>query len=240
MRSTGETGTTWTEEGMGRREKKDKSWERWTSRQIDRGRLTGPLPTPTKHPRPGLWLLDSHLLEGAEVSPCLRMGAAGHISRPPRGWPSCRQRGSPIPSPCFRPGVHSSGKSPRSLEHHRGMSGHVAQVAGGQVGEGRRWALTDLPGPRVPGPAPLPPAPRPRLALGVLPQLLLMTCSCRSARSARSRSSSMNCCSRSLALASRAAVSFRNWSICTTSLGPEQSLTPVPQSGCPPTLRRSP
>lgn len=36
----------------------------------------------------------------------------------------------------------------------------------------------------------------------------------------------MNCCSRSLALASRAAVSFRNWSICTTSLGPEQSLYP--------------
>lgn len=102
MRSTGETGTTWTEEGMGRREKKDKSWERWTSRQIDRGRLTGPLPTPTKHPRPGLWLLDSHLLEGAEVSPCLRMGAAGHISRPPRGWPSCRQRGSPIPSPLLQ------------------------------------------------------------------------------------------------------------------------------------------
>lgn len=89
-----------------------------------------------------------------------------------------------------------------------------------------RWALTVLPGPRVLGPAPLPPPPRPRLALGVLPQLLLMTCSCRSARSARSRSSSMNCCSRSLALASRAAVSFRNWSICTTSLGPEQSLYP--------------
>lgn len=85
--------------------------------------------------------------------------------------------------------------------------------------------LTVLPGPLAPGPEALPPPPRPRLALGVLPQLLLMTCSCRSALSARSRSSSMNCCSRSLALASRAAVSFRNWSICTTSLGREQSLT---------------
>lgn len=43
----------------------------------------------------------------------------------------------------------------------------------------------------------------------------------------------MNCCSRSLALASRAAVSFRNWSICTTSLGREQSLTPGPRPDCP-------
>lgn len=103
-----------------------------------------------------------------------------------------------------------------------------------------RWELTNLPGTRVPGPAPLPPAPRPRLVLGVLPQLLLMTCSCRSARSARSRSSSMNCCSRSLALASRAAVSFRNWSICTTSLGPEQSLTLLPWPSCPATLWRRP
>lgn len=50
----------------------------------------------------------------------------------------------------------------------------------------------------------------------------------------------MNCCSRSLALASRAAVSFRNWSICTTSLGPQQSLTPGPWPGCPPTLCRRP
>lgn len=114
----------------------------------------------------------------------------------------------------------------------------AGRVCGGTVGG--RWALTILPGPRGPGPAPPPPPPRPRLALGVLPQLLLMTCSCRSARSARSRSSSMNCCSRSLALASRAAVSFRNWSICTTSLGPEQSLTPGPRPGCPPTPWRSP
>lgn len=58
----------------------------------------------------------------------------------------------------------------------------------------------------------------PRLPLGVVLQLLLMIWSCFSARSARSRSSSMNCCSRTLALASRAAVSLRNWSIWTTSL----------------------
>ena len=58
---------------------------------------------------------------------------------------------------------------------------------------------------------------RPRLPLGVLPQLL-MICSCFSARSARSSSSSMNCCRRTLALASRAAVSCRNWSIWATSL----------------------
>lgn len=64
---------------------------------------------------------------------------------------------------------------------------------------------------------------RPRLPLGVVPQLL-MICSCFSARSARSRSSSMNCCSRTLALASRAAVSWRNWSIWATSLeGKEES-----------------
>lgn len=61
----------------------------------------------------------------------------------------------------------------------------------------------------------------PRLQLGVVPQLLLMICSCFSARSARSRSSSMNCCRRTLALASRAAVSFRNWSIWITSLQEE-------------------
>lgn len=64
---------------------------------------------------------------------------------------------------------------------------------------------------------------RPRLPLGVVPQLL-MICSCFSARSARSSSSSMNCCSRTLALASRAAVSWRNWSIWATSLeGKEES-----------------
>lgn len=131
------------------------------------------------------------------------------------------------------------GKSQRR-EHYKGdVRPRVRGVCGSRVCRWRRegrWALTILPGPRGAGPAPLPPAPRPRLALGVLPQLLLMTCSCLSARSARSRSSSMNCCSRSLALASRAAVSFRNWSICTTSLGPEQSLTPVPRPVCPPTL----
>lgn len=95
------------------------------------------------------------------------------------------------------------------------------------------YKLTVLPAPLTPGPEALPPPPLPRLALGVLPQLLLMTCNWRSALSARSRSSSMNCCSRSLALASRAAVSFRNWSICTTSLGQEQSLTPGPWPDCP-------
>lgn len=61
----------------------------------------------------------------------------------------------------------------------------------------------------------------PRLPLGVVPQLL-MICSCFSARSARSSSSSINCCRRTLALASRAAVSCRNWSICATSLKTEQ------------------
>lgn len=59
---------------------------------------------------------------------------------------------------------------------------------------------------------------RPRLPFGVVPQLLLMIWSCFSARSARSSSSSMKCWRRTLALASRAAVSFRNWSICSTSL----------------------
>ena len=129
------------------------------------------------------------------------------------------------------------------MEYQREIQACVRQGGRGQLGRERRegrWALTILPGARVLGPAPAPPPPRPRLALGVLPQLLLMTCSCRSARSARSRSSSMNCCSRSLALASRAAVSFRNWSICTTSLGPEQSLTRVPWPGCPPTRWRRP
>lgn len=62
---------------------------------------------------------------------------------------------------------------------------------------------------------------RPRLPFGVVPQLL-MICSCFSARSARSSSSSMNCCSRTLALASRAAVSWRNWSIWATSLKAER------------------
>lgn len=62
---------------------------------------------------------------------------------------------------------------------------------------------------------------RPRLPFGVVPQLL-MICSCFSARSARSSSSSMNCCSRTLALASRAAVSWRNWSIWATSLRAER------------------
>lgn len=62
---------------------------------------------------------------------------------------------------------------------------------------------------------------RPRLPLGVVPQLL-MICSCFSARSARSSSSSMNCCSRTLAFASRAAVSCRNWSIWATSLWAER------------------
>lgn len=67
---------------------------------------------------------------------------------------------------------------------------------------------------------------RPRLPLGVVPQLLLMIWSCFSARSARSSSSSMKCCSRTLALASRAAVSFRNWSICSTSLAEGPAVTP--------------
>lgn len=65
---------------------------------------------------------------------------------------------------------------------------------------------------------------RPRLPLGVVPQLLMIW-SCFSARSARSKSSSMNCCKRTLALASRAAVSWRNWSIWATSLDRDQNFS---------------
>lgn len=61
----------------------------------------------------------------------------------------------------------------------------------------------------------------PRLPLGVVAQLLIIW-SCFSARSARSNSSSINCWRRSLALASRAAVSCRNWSIWATSLSEEE------------------
>lgn len=132
-----------------------------------------------------------------------------------------------VPPSHFRPGVASRGI---------GKGGKLGQCAGRlwgsheQMRSQGRHTLTILPGPL---PEALPPPPLPRLALGVLPQLLLMTCNWRSALSARSRSSSMNCCRRSLALASRAAVSFRNWSICTTSLGREQPLTPGPWPDCP-------
>lgn len=61
----------------------------------------------------------------------------------------------------------------------------------------------------------------PRLPLGVVAQLLIIW-SCFSARSALSNSSSINCWRRSLALASRAAVSCRNWSIWATSLSVEE------------------
>lgn len=219
-------GIRWREERRERREK-EKGWERWTNRQTDSPERQAhqPLPTPIQHPRPQL------------VAPGLSFwqrwapeNQGGWITASGAGTSAQSERQPLCPDPYFRPGVCSRG---RAEAGKHGASPGEARPCGTWDSRGGR-TLTILPGPRVPGPAPPPPPPRPRLALGVLPQLLLMTCSCRSARSARSSSSSMNCCSRSLALASRAAVSFRNWSICTTSLGPEQSLTPRPRPGCPP------
>lgn len=189
-----------------------------------------PPKSPTQHPRAQLVLLGSHL----KLRERLLKAEATEAALPqPQSQHCCPVKS--VPPSHFRLGVASRGI---------GKGGKLGWCAGRlwgsheQVRSQDRYTLTILPGPLTPGPEALPPPPLPRLALGVLPQLLLMTCNWRSALSARSRSSSMNCCSRSLALASRAAVSFRNWSICTTSLGREQSLTPGPWPDCPQTSHR--